>query len=71
MSTSISKQNGAKKANSSAVATVNRRLFRSQDGALTSYLRNIGAKGTLDAEKEHEAAKTLFEKRVLDSQKLL
>jgi len=60
MSTSILKQNGARKGNAAA-ADVSRRLFRSQDGALTSYLRSIGAKSTLDAEKEHEAAKTLYE----------
>jgi len=61
MSMFINQQNETVKARRSAGVKGARRVFRSQDGSLSSYLRNIGSKGTLDADKEHEAAKTLFE----------
>lgn len=62
MSNFASKQNKApRKSDSPRPKKNGRRIFKTKDVSLSSYLKNIGQKSTLDAEKEHEAAKALFD----------
>jgi len=61
MSTLASRQNKEPQKIRTSVAKAGRNVFRAQDGSLTSYFKTIGSKKSMDAEEEHEAAKTLFE----------
>jgi len=62
MSTLIGRQNKeTRKSQHSTSSQSGRRVFRTQDGSLSSYFKTIGGKKSLDAEEEHEAAKALFE----------
>lgn len=73
MSTFARRQNTESQKVKSSVPKSTRKVFRTQDGSLTSYFKTIGGKKSLDAEEEHAAAKTLFElerelwKSVLDA----
>jgi len=62
MSNLIARQNfETRKSGGSSAPKSGRRVFRTQDGSLSSYFKTIGGKKSLDAEEEHEAAKALFE----------
>jgi RNA polymerase primary sigma factor len=62
MSTFTGKQYGApRKIEPSEPKKGGRRIFKTKDVSLSSYLNSVGRKSPLNAEKEHEAAKALFE----------
>jgi len=61
MSTLTARQNKESQKSKSSAPKGTRKVFRTQDGSLSSYFKTIGGKKSLDAEEEHEAAKSLFE----------
>lgn len=61
MSTFESRKNQEQKTKSASFAPQKRRMFKTRDLSLSSYLHSIDGKKSLDAESEYEAAKSLFD----------